>query len=177
MSQPLDDRYFEWLYSLVAAVRNRNPVRSHWRLMRQLYVKEFVWLIPNDDNRAEDGKELRYEFINEQGIDEVDQAWLDLGCSVLEMMIALARRAAFESDDEVVEWFWRFIFNLGLNDHTDIAYNSATEREVDNVLDTVIFRTYDADGLGGLFPLTHPRQDQRKVELWYQLAAYLAEGL
>ena len=145
--------------------------------MRQLYVKEFVWLIPNDDNRAEDGKELRYEFINEQGIDEVDQAWLDLGCSVLEMMIALARRAAFESDDEVVEWFWRFIFNLGLNNHTDIAYTSATEREVDNVLDTVIFRTYDADGLGGLFPLTHPRQDQRKVELWYQLAAYLSEGL
>ena len=145
--------------------------------MRQLYVKEFVWLIPNDDNRAEDGKELRYEFINEQGIDEVDQAWLDLGCSVLEMMIALARRAAFESDDEVVEWFWRFIFNLGLNNHTDIEYNSATEREVDNVLDTVIFRTYDADGLGGLFPLTHPRQDQRKVELWYQLAAYLSEGL
>ena len=145
--------------------------------MRQLYVKEFVWLIPNDDNRAEDGKELRYEFINEQGIDEVDQAWLDLGCSVLEMMIALARRAAFESDDEVVEWFWRFIFNLGLNNHTDIAYKSTTEREVDNVLDTVIFRTYDADGLGGLFPLTHPRQDQRKVELWYQLAAYLSEGL
>ena len=145
--------------------------------MRQLYVKEFVWLIPNDDNRAEDGKELRYEFINEQGIDEVDQAWLDLGCSVLEMMIALARRAAFESDDEVVEWFWRFIFNLGLNNQTDIAYKSATEREVDNVLDTVIFRTYDADGLGGLFPLTHPRQDQRKVELWYQLAAYLSEGL
>ena len=145
--------------------------------MRQLYVKEFVWLIPNDDNRAEDGKELRYEFINEQGIDEVDQEWLDLGCSVLEMMIALARRAAFESDDEVVEWFWRFIFNLGLNNHTDIAYASKTEREVDNVLDTVIFRTYDADGLGGLFPLTHPRQNQRKVELWYQLAAYLLEGL
>ena len=145
--------------------------------MKQLYVKEFVWLIANDDNRAEDGKELRYEFINEQGIDEVDQAWLDLGCSVLEMMIALARRAAFESDDEVVEWFWRFIFNLGLNNHTDIAYTSKTEREVDNVLDTVIFRTYDADGLGGLFPLTHPRQDQRKVELWYQLAAYLSEGL
>ena len=145
--------------------------------MRQLYVKEFVWLIPNDDNRAEDGKELRYEFINEQGIDDVDQEWLNLGCSVLEMMIALARRAAFESDDEVVEWFWRFIFNLGLTQHTDIAYTSKTEREVDNVLDTVIFRTYDADGLGGLFPLTHPRQDQRKVELWYQLAAYLSEGL
>lgn len=145
--------------------------------MRQLYVKEFVWLIPNDDNRAEDGKALRYEFINEQGIDEVDQAWLDLGCSFLEMLIALARRAAFESDDEVVEWFWRFIFNLGLNNHTDSAYTRETEREVDNVLDTVIFRTYDADGLGGLFPLTHPRQDQRKVELWYQLAAYLTEGL
>lgn len=145
--------------------------------MRQLYVKEFVWLIPNDDNRAEDGKALRYEFINEQGIDEVDQEWLDLGCSFLEMLIALARRAAFESDDEVVEWFWRFIFNLGLNNHTDSAYTRETEREVDNVLDIVIFRTYDADGLGGLFPLTHPRQDQRKVELWYQLAAYLTEGL
>ena len=175
MSSTLDDRYFEWLYGLVAAVRNRNPARSFWKLTRKLYVKEFVWLIPNDDNRVEDGKELRYEFLNEQGIDEVDPDWMDLGCSMFEMMIGLARRASFQSDEASVEWFWRFVVNLGLYDYSDKNYDGLIDHHIDEVLDAVIFRTYEPSGKGGLFPLTHPTQDQRKVELWYQLSAFLLE--
>jgi hypothetical protein len=29
--------------------------------------------------------------------------------------------------------------------------------------------------VGGFFPLTHPNDDQRKVEIWYQMNAYLDE--
>ena len=175
MSPTLDDRYFEWLYGQVAAVRNRNPARSHWKLTRQLYVKEFVWLVPNDDNRVEDGKELRYEFLNAQGIDEIDQEWLNLGCSMFEMLLALARRASFESDEASVEWFWRFIVNMGLYSYTDKIYSSEIAKKVDDALENVIFRNYAPDGTGGLFPLTRPIKDQRKVELWYQLSAFLLE--
>ena len=175
MTPPLDDRYFEWLYGQIAAVRNRNPSRSFWTLSRQLYTKEFVWIVPNDDNRVEDGKELRYEFISEKGIDQVDPEWMELGCSMLEMLIAFARRASFASDEATIEWFWRFIVNLGLYEYNDRVYTSATSKIVDETLDAVIFRTYEPNGVGGLFPLTHPTRDQRTVELWYQLAAFLLE--
>ena len=40
----------------------------------------------------------------------------------------------------------------------------------------VIDRDYDASGFGGIFPLRRPAEDQRKVELWYQAAAYILEN-
>ena len=131
--------------------------------------------MPNDDNRIEDGKKLRYEFLNAQGIDEVDPEWMSLGCSMLEMLLGLARRASFESDEASTEWFWRFIVNLGLYKYNDKTYTNEVSTIVDETLDRVIFRTYSPNGAGGLFPLTHPRTDQRKVELWYQLSAFLLE--
>lgn len=176
MSAPLDDRYFEWLYSHIGAVRNRNPARSHWHLARQLYVKEFVWLVPNDDNRVEDGRDLRYEFINETGADDVDPNWMGLGCSMLEMLIALSRRASFEHDAKTPdEWFGLMLHNIGLDKYSDARYSDAVAQDVDETLDRVIYRTYDPTGHGGLFPLSHTFHDQRKVELWYQLAEYLLE--
>lgn len=175
MPRPLDDLYFEWLYSKIAVVRNRNPARSYWGLARQLFTKEFVWLVANDNNRIEDARELRYEFAAEQGIGEPPEEWLFMGCSMLEMLIALARRAGFESDEDAVEWFWRFMVNLGIHEYNDYNFDAFPYPEIDEVLDRVIFRTYSRNGEGGLFPLTRARRDQRKVELWYQLASYLIE--
>ena len=175
MSGTTDDRYFEWLYSHVGAARNRNPARSYWELLRQLYIKEFVWLIANDDNRVADGVELRIEFLDSQGIDEPSREWMELGCSMLEMMIALARRAAFEDGRSSVEWFWEMVTNLGLETYTDRVFNSRVAQLVDETLDLVIYRNYSPDGVGGLFPLRGVETDQRKVELRYQLAAYVLD--
>jgi hypothetical protein len=46
---------------------------------------------------------------------------------------------------------------------------------VEDILDTCIWRTYQPDGQGGFFPLAWPEEDQTKVELWYQIAAYIDE--
>lgn len=173
MAAPVDDRYFEWLYGLFGSVRNRNPARSYWKLSRILYTTEFVWLIPNDDNRVEDGKELRVEFMSEQGSDGASQEWLDLGCSVLEMLISLARMAEFDSNTEAIVWFGIFMDNLGLTQFKDSK--SFDEEDVSQILEKFVYRTYKSNGEGGLFPLMHPEKDQRKVELWYQLAAYILE--
>lgn len=180
MDKPLDELYLEWLYRQVASLRLKNPTRTYWRLLRQLYTKEFVWLIPNDDNRVEDGRDLRYEFLDE--IDEVarheaDPDWLSLGCSMLEMMIGLARCLAFEADGEARDWFWHMMENVDLRRFNDAYYKGGeAETEVINeVLDTIIWRTYHRDGHGGLFPLRDAAEDQREVELWYQLNAYLLE--
>jgi hypothetical protein len=177
MAGTVDDQYFEWLYSQVGAVRNRNPKQSRWNLLRQLFVKEFVWLIANDDNRVEDGRDLRDEFLaSAEGIDDPSREWMELGCSMLEMLIALGRRVAFETEESPVDWFWKLIDNMGLLTYTDDKYNNRIAQHVDEVCDRVIYRNYAPDGSGGLFPLHEVHGDQRKVELWYQMSAYLLEN-
>lgn len=180
MNAPLDDLYLTWLYSQVCSVRLKNPRRTYWSLMRQLFTKEFVWIIPNDDNRVEDGRDLRHEFIEEREIDDVDPDWMGLGCSFLEMLIGLSRRLTFEAEGEPREWFFELLENLDLAKYNDENYDtspSKARRDIDECLDMVIWRTYDPDGRWGLFPLNHATQDQRDVEIWYQLSAYLLERL
>lgn len=173
-SLPLDELYLHWLYSQVGDVNRRSPSRTFWSIFRLLYRKEFVWFIPNDDNRAGDGRALRYEFLSDNHITEVDRNWMELGCSFLEMLLGLARRLCFESGGTTADWFWHLMGNLQLDIYRDSV--QIPHDEVEDILNTVIFRTYRRDGLGGLFPLKHPRRDQREVELWYQLNAYLMEN-
>ena len=135
---------------------------------------EFAWFVPNDDNRAEDGRELRLEWATECGISS-DSDWFSLGCSFLELLIGLSRRLCFEGEGEVSAWFWHLINNLGLTGFHDRSQFDGSE--VDDVTSTVIWRTYDENGDGGLFPLRHASHDQRKVEIWYQLSEYLLQEL
>jgi hypothetical protein len=170
--EPIEDVYFNWLYSKVASVDIPTPSSTHWKLLKELHSFEFVWLIPGDDNRAEDGLDLRREFITQSRLEE-DPYWVNVGCSVLEMLIALARRIEFITDLDAEEWFWIFMTNLGLDELSDASKGIA--RKVANVLDVFVWRTYQRDGTGGLFPLRNAEHDQRKVELWYEMCAYLVE--
>lgn len=174
MSEPIDELYFRWLYSQVSNVKLRNPSRTYWSLLKLLHTKEFVWIVPNDDNRLEDGRLLRVEFVETNDIQDVDPNWKDLGCSMLEMLIGLSRRLWFEDDLPADEWFWHLLENLGLNGFTDRG--GWDEQDVDEVLNVVIWRLYEPDGRGGLFPLMDPHEDQREVELWYQMSEYLLEN-
>ncbi len=173
MNAPLDELYLRWLYSQVASVKTRIKARTYWGLFRQLYTTEFVWFVPNDDNRVMDGQQLRYDFLEASGISAVDENWMNLGCSFLEMLIALSRRLAFEGGGEPLEWFWQLLRNIELQDYTD-AQVLPTD-EVSEKVNTVIWRTYKRNGIGGLFPLRRTRQNQTEVEIWYQLNAYLLE--
>jgi hypothetical protein len=177
VSAYLDERYFDWLYAQVCSVRVRNPSKTYRQLLDLLYSKEFLWMVPNDDNREEDGKDLRFEFLEEEGIDvsERDTLWLELPCSVLEFLVALARLFAFEYEGEVSERFWELLGNLELDQYNDRA---EIDREaIEAVLDRLIWRKYHYNGGGGLFPLRYPERDQRWVEVWYQLNAYILERL
>lgn len=177
-SGTLDDLYFEWLYKQVGVVRNRNPSKSHWSLTKQLYSKRFTWFVRNDGNRAEDGKDLRAEFIDQCDIQDVDYDWLTLDCSVLEVLIALSRRVAFESMDarmHPAEWFWTLMENIDLRKYTDNHYDRSALIKIDEALDRVLERTYRRNGDGGLFPLRNEHDDQRRIELWYQMSSYLLE--
>lgn len=129
--------------------------------------------MPNDDNRAEEGQALRDEFLETSGTDIVDEEWMAIGCSFLEMLIGLSRRLEFETGAEARVWFWTMLENLDLRHLTDAV--DIPPESIDEKIDAVIWRTYSFNGRGGLFPLDHPAKDQREVELWYQLNAYLLE--
>jgi len=174
LSLPLDELYLQWLYGQVDNEREKAPSRSHWSIFRLLFKTEFVWIIANDDNRVEDGKALRYAFLHELGLDTVDRDWMETGCSFLEMLIALSSRCAFEADGTTQEWFWHFMETLDLAIYTDNM--QIPHEDVEEILNTVIYRTYRRDGTGGLFPLRHSRRDQKDVEIWYQMNAYLIEN-
>lgn len=174
LAKPLDETYLQWLYRQVADPAERRASRSYWNLLRQMYTHEFVWLIPNDDNRVEDGRALRREFVSAMGYRSVDRNWLELGCSTLEVLIALSRWLSFEADEgEPADWFWHMMRNLGLNVWNDRRHIPV--EDVEDVLDRLMWRQYEPTGEGGLFPLSYPSEDQRKVEIWYQLNAYLIE--
>ncbi len=172
-SQPLDELYFRWLYRQVADPHSKDLSLSYWKLLKELFSREFTWTVPHDDNRAEDGKELRSEFIHEEDLTRVDQTWMEVGCSMLEMMVGLSRRLSFEADGPPYYWFWMLMDNIGLGGLSD--NRRLPKKKIEETLDRVIFRTYKRNGLGGLFPLAKTRKDQRKVELWYQMAEYLQE--
>lgn len=174
MNGTIDDRYFEWLYSHIGSVRNRNPSRSWWGLSRQLYQTPFTWFVPNDDNRIADGLELRNEFVDEYG-EGIPEAWVDLECSVFEMLLALSRRVSFEAAGTPSDWFWTFMDNMDLRMWTDKLYSLEVEQIIDQAIATLVERTYRDDGQGGLFPLKYPTEDQRNVEIWYQMSSYLLE--
>jgi len=155
---------------------SRNPTRSYRLLLEHLFKTPFLWFVPNDDNRIEDGRELRLAFLDQFGISNDDPIWMDLDVSVLEVLIAFSQRAAYNSNSTPEFWFWHFLENLGLRGYTDAVYRVENGGNVDEVLDMFVNRTYTSSGLGGLFPLRLARRDQRRVELWHQLSSYLAEN-
>jgi hypothetical protein len=173
VSAYLDELYLEWLYSQICSVRLTNPSRTYRKLFQILFTKEFVWFIPNDDNRVEDGKQLRYEFLDDASLEDLDRDWMAQDCSFLELLIGLSRRLAFETNREPDSWFWELLENLGLRDLNDRVH--IPRDVIEEKMDRVIWRTYRYNGQGGLFPLRRAGQDQRDVELWYQLSAYILE--
>jgi hypothetical protein len=174
MAKPLDELYFRWLYSQVGAVTTRRKDRTYWGFLRILYTTEFVWFVPNDDNRVMDGIQLREEFLERSGIATPDENWMALGCSFFEMLVALSRRLSFEAGGEPLNWFWTLIENIELEGQTDDREISADE--ISEKLNLVIWRRYKRNGVGGLFPLRSGRIDQRNIEIWYQMFAYLQEN-
>lgn len=171
----LDERYLSWLYGQIVTVKTRARVRNHRKLFKQMHETIFVAIVPYDENRVADARDLRYEFLAEAEDEQGDLDWMRSPCSMLELFMILSRQLAFEMDDPVVPWFWHLIETLDLEQFNDREYDDHAQEAIARTLDRVIWRQYEPNGHGGLFPLRNPERDQRKVELWYQLNAYLLE--
>lgn len=163
----LDEKYFEWLCERI------NAKKSYTKLLEYLHGVPFRWSIPNDENRAADGLELRWQFQYETKCPVV------LGgpeCTVLEMMVALAIQCEVsigmddpEFGNRTDKWFWDMIKSLGLKTMTNSNFS---ESIVADKIDAFLERDYAPNGEGGLFTIEDCRKDLRDVEIWYQACWY-----
>jgi hypothetical protein len=142
-------------------------------LLQIMFNKEFIWTVPHDDNRVVDGLDLRAEFCYARHIRP--DALKDLGpASFLEVLVGLSRRLSFAAGGQARGWAKQLMVNLELHRMPD-PLSKRKAKQAEDILDTCMRRTYTPDGQGGFFPLAWPDEDQREVELWYQMAAYINE--
>lgn len=170
----INDEYFEFLLELIDAKRFSRRV-SYRKLLMRLHDTEFTWFVPYDDNRADDGVQLRRRFALIR--DDISLSnYISGPCSVLEMMVALAVRCEENIMDDALmgnrtgQWFWGMIHNLGLSPMSDSKFDKKT---VDEIVRRFLNREYEPNGKGGLFTVKKYERDLRTVEIWCQLNWYL----
>lgn len=170
--------YFRWLSDLACGDRYSTGI-SYSKLLYHLHNTTFRYSMLMDENRAEDGKDLRYRFAISECYDESPELILDCldgPCSVLEMMVALSIRCEetimddTDYGDRTRQWFWDMIINLGLGSMTDDRFDV---RFVDEVLNRFLDREYEPNGVGGLIMIINCDVDLRTIEIWRQLCLYL----
>lgn len=177
------DLYVEYYNWLLNKIEFGNFTELYIGLLRRMFGTAYFSALPIDENRASDGKDLRYFFCEETGYD-LDDLNLAVGdsCTVLEMLIAFADLIAnkelgdAEKGDRTPDWFWRMVKNLGLLDYPGEYLPLELRLEVTTIIQNWLNRSINYDGSGGLFPLKNPPGDERKVEFLYQMRAYLNEN-
>lgn len=175
------DPYFQWLCKRVGIGKPDKPyiklaLELHWMIFKPHGPFE------TDSNRANDGLQQRVIFLDRYG--QLGSDSMSRGpCTMLEFLIGLSQRMSFimgteENDLHTAHYFWKLIENLRLNKLTDDRYYELHgDFFVQEAVDRVLFRTYDRNGFGGLFPLKRCMNDQRKVEIWYQMQSWLMESV
>lgn len=179
-AEEIKSEYFRYLCELADINSEKN---SYFLLAKALHKKHFYSIMPNDDNRIGDGKALRTKFARDS--EYINYESLDGPCTFFEFLVGLASRMAFTLEDNnddthIGKYFHELLENCGLSEADDDNYYSADfdQDMVDAIVDRILERRYKKDGFGGLFPIktwTKNDSDQRKTEIWYQMARYLNE--
>ena len=174
MNEDLEKLYFDWLVDLVDGYEYKG-------LLHYLHSIAFEWVVEYDENRMWDGRMLRDKFMMSDLYNPTELlTFKNDGASVLEVLIAISIRMDFaladigEQNNSI--WFWELIGNLGLDIYKDDVFCRLDSWiDIEETIDIFMSREYDYNGYGGLFPLKNAKEDQRVVELWYQMHNYISE--
>jgi hypothetical protein len=160
--------YFDWLCTHIKYPDNN---KSYSELLEVLHEREFVWVIGNDDNRIQDGRDLKRRYFHSKHHANSENQPI----SVLEVLIGISNRLAFLIDSDAPSCAWELIENLRFHRFSRPVYPYQIDI-INETLDKLIWRTYKPNGIGSFFPLRHSKQDQTQVEIWYQMTAYIEEN-
>jgi hypothetical protein len=170
--------YFDWLYDIIFRIRDEESEASFIHVCEYLHRVQFNDRIPNDDNRSAYGINLREEFALAANIGlEAYSELYSIGpkASLFEMLVGLARQANFIVDVGLETWFREFLANLKLTVFNDARFRPVDALKMERIIRKFNERAYKANGEGGIFPLKNPEGDQRQIEVWYQMSAYILE--
>lgn len=188
---PFDTFKRNYLVNLGRMLKFSDPMHNSFFIL--LSEMPFTWSpsVPNDEHRESDGRDLRRLYAEDAcvEVDPRDADQMELWeASVLEVLVSLAMAATdssvhqrYSPRDGVEWWFWRMVTNLGIVDPTAIEpirrdNDWKSMPDLDLTRKSIVKwleRRYSRTGKGGIFPVPKTRKDQRRVELWYQLAEYL----
>lgn len=173
-NEELREDYLRWLEPQLGGEYNTEG-KTYWGLIHLMFDTPFFFVesIPLDENRLQDGLELRVYFANENRLTPRTMQRLGPG-SFLEVLIGLSRRLAFAAGGDAPGWAWELLSNLELNRLTD-PLTPARQRKAQEIMHVAMAREYLPDGTGGFFPLAWPDGDQTQVEIWYQMNAFVEE--
>lgn len=162
-------KYIHWVLKDKLSLTDKE-VKKYQYLVSALTNVEFVWRHPMDENRAEDGLELRDDFEYETG-EYLDKSSGLMGpCTFFEMLAALAIRCEnqlmrnLSMGDRTSKWFFEFLDNLDLLDE------NLRENEIIDIAEDFM------DGNIDMFPLKNKGIVQKNEQIWKQLAAYINEN-
>lgn len=173
--------YFTYLCEIVC-VDGRYTDESYWVLAEELWNTEYTWILGQDENRVKSVSVLRHRYLADGG--------KELYCgnpSVFEVLVMLSD-AMFDLLDELDDedrrpmYFWEMIDNLGLGGYNDNLFreypgrNGQYYRNINRKIGIWLDRKFNFDGSGSPFPLKNHPQNQRNVELWYQMQSYIVEN-
>lgn len=170
------EQYFQYLKSLVGEVWEG---KSYSILLRLLFQSEFYWLVDMDENRAMDGKNLRWEFARVFSKEEREQINEELEgpASDLEVIIGVAKRMdddLWNGENREKMWFWELISNLKLTKYHDLGRNVALlENNFFHQMKKWHDREFGKNGEGSLFPCKNFSKNGKNAEIWLQMRAYL----
>ena len=171
---PFNEEYFEWLCSIIF---DKEHGKQYTKVLKALHRTDFVYHVGRDSNRAKDGVELRLEFGYENKCVFTDDELNQGPCTLLEMMVALAKRIETnimcddDYGDRTSKWFWIMMDNLGLGRMTNRKFN---EGRFEEIVDVLLYHKYTYQGVGGLFYVENPKRDMRETEIWFQMHWYLS---
>jgi hypothetical protein len=178
----LNDGYFKWLLGILGF---KDPINDcgYISMLSYLYSTDFKLTDPvvgHDDNRLDDGFELRAQYSNNFTDPEFPTIFEE-PVSVLEVLTAFAVRI----DDDIMydgalhasKWFFIMIDNLGMTNFTDdrLGLDWVIDDE-EQIIDIWMSRQYGPSGRGTIFPINNTGVDQRNVEMWYQMQEWFKEN-
>jgi len=199
MNPYLHKEYFDWLCSLVGA-NETGPFCVYSNLLTRLFQTDFNIIREFDNNRAVNGKYLRYYFdsnrddyaSNEQSPYHKSGNFYNENqcypCSILEMMIALAKdidvQYLYSNNCRLLIWFWIMIESLGLANKLDGYWDNTSDHdEVDWILRAFNLDAYELTQDGEyrptalLFPIRNIEGYQQVHNLWEQMTIWYNQNI
>ena len=139
-----------------AILEDIDPKHERELFLLDLYGTAFQVFNERDINRVNDVIEARNEFYDGENYSKN-------GASVHEILYILAKRMQF-----LISFSQKIDENALKRDK--IVQKNAKKLQI------WMQRCFKSDGNGSIFPLKCAKKDQRGVEIWYQMQAYIAEN-